>query len=59
MDLFPCYSKNLMNWLVNTKGIKYKLMGLHPQTKMQFYVFIEDEDFKKAIIEWKETKPSA
>jgi hypothetical protein len=48
-----------MNWLVNIKGIRYKIIGLHPQTKMQFYIFIEDEDFKKAIIEWKETKPSA
>lgn len=57
IDLFPCYSIPLMKWLTNTKQIKYKLIGLHPQSKMQFYVFIDDEILKQALNEWKENKP--
>jgi hypothetical protein len=55
IDLFPCYSFNLRDFL-KSKGIKYKLTGLHPETKMKFFVYIETEEFKKAINEWRETK---
>ncbi len=57
IELFPCYSFKLKDFL-NSKGIKYKLVGLHPQSKMQFFVYIEDEEFKNAIKEWNETKPN-
>ena len=56
VDLFPCYSIPLMKWLIN-KGLQYKLIGLHPQTKKQFYVFVDDEYLKIALQEWQETKP--
>lgn len=59
MDLFPCYSKKLMKWLTQEKGIRYKLVGLHPEYKTQFYVFIDDENLTKALEEWKASKPSA
>lgn len=55
-DLFPCYSVPLMKFLTEQKRIKYKLVGLHPQSKMQFYVFIEDEFLNEALKEWKDTK---
>lgn len=57
IELFPCYSFKLKDFL-NSKGIKYKLVGLHPNSKMQFFVYIEDEEFKKAIEEWNRTKPN-
>jgi hypothetical protein len=56
IELFPCYSFNLKDFLTS-KGIKYKLVGLHPQSKMQFFVYVEDEEFKNAIEEWNKTKP--
>lgn len=57
MEIFPCYSVPLMKFLTNEKHINYKIVGLHPKSKKTFYVFVEDEKFKNAIIEWKETKP--
>jgi len=59
IKLFPCYSIPLMKFLTEKKKIKYKLEGLNPKSKMHFYVFIDDEDLMSALIEWKETKPSA
>jgi hypothetical protein len=48
-----------MKWLTQEKGIRYKLVGLHPEYKTQFYVFIDDENLTKALEEWKASKPSA
>jgi hypothetical protein len=55
VELFPCYSFNLRDFLYS-KGIKYKLTGLHPQSKMQFFVYIETNEFKSAMKEWNEIK---
>jgi len=51
IELFPCYSFKLKNFL-HSKNIQYKLTGLHPQSKRQFFVYVEDDEFKKAISEW-------
>jgi hypothetical protein len=56
VKLFPCYSIPLVKWL-NNKGLRYKLIGLHPKTKKQFYIFIDDEKLDNLLREWKETKP--
>lgn len=57
MELFPCYSIPLMKWLVNEKGIRYKLVALNANTKKTMYIFIDDDNLKDALNEWKETKP--
>jgi len=56
IELFPCYSFNLKDFLTS-KGIKYKLVGLHPQSKMQFFVYIDNDEFKLAMKEWNDSKP--
>jgi hypothetical protein len=55
VELFPCYSFQLKDFLVKN-GIAYKLVGLHPQTKKQFFVFIDDDEVKKLINEWEKIK---
>jgi len=57
MDLFPCYSIPLMKFLTERKNIKYKLVGLHPETKNIFYVFIDNAELNEALKVWRETKP--
>ena len=59
IKLFPCYSIPLMKFLTVEKGIRYKLEGLNPKSKMYFYVFIDNEQLNDCLIEWRETKPSA
>lgn len=46
--LFPCYSKNLREFL-KQKGIKYELVGVHPFSKQMFWVYIKDEMLNKAL----------
>ena len=50
--LFPCYSVPLMKFLTEKKKFRYKLIGLHPQTKCTFWVFIRDEELNNALTEW-------
>jgi hypothetical protein len=57
IELFPCYSVPLTDYLTNVKHIKYKLVGLHPETHKKFWVFIRDEKLNNALSEWKITKP--
>ena len=57
IDLFPCYSWNLVKFL-NSKGLKYKIIGLHPDTYKKFWVFIRTEKLNKILDLWKETKPN-
>lgn len=49
--LFPCYSVPMRDFL-NSKGIKYELVGLHPETKNMFWVYIKTEQLHKALQEW-------
>ena len=52
IELFPCYSVPLMEFITKEKKIKYKLIGLHPKTHNTFWVFIRDEQVNKALTEW-------
>lgn len=52
VELFPCYSVPLMKFLTNKKNIRYKLVGLHPETKNTFWVFIRNENLNNALSEW-------
>ena len=49
--LMPCYSVSMRDFLA-TKGIRYELVGLHPKTKLMFWVYIKDEKLDKALTEW-------
>jgi hypothetical protein len=55
IDLFPCYSWNLVKFF-DSKGLKYKLIGLHPNSLKKFWVYIRTEKLNKLLDEWKETK---
>jgi hypothetical protein len=35
-----------------SKGIKYELVGLHPETKKMFWVYIKNEKLARAMQEW-------
>lgn len=49
--LFPCYSIPMRDYLFS-KGIRYELVGLHPETKNMFWVYIKTEKLEKAMLEW-------
>lgn len=49
--LFPCYSIPMRNFL-SQKGIRYELVGLHPETKKMFWVYIKDKKLIEAVNEW-------
>lgn len=49
--LFPCYSIPMRDFL-SAKGIRYELVGLHPETKNMFWVYIKTKELDKAMQEW-------
>lgn len=49
--LFPCYSIPMRDYLFS-KGIRYELVGLHPETKNMFWVYVKTEKLEKAMLEW-------
>lgn len=55
IELFPCYSVPLMQFLTKEKKIRYKLIGLHPESKNKFWVFIKDKELNIYLKEWNET----
>ena len=57
MDLFPCYSVPLVKFL-ESQGIRYKLVGLHPETKRKFWVFIRTIKLNECLNRWNETNPN-
>jgi hypothetical protein len=56
VDLFPCYSKPLKDYL-NKQGFIYKITGLSIETHKQFWVFIRTEQFNNALTKWGVTNP--
>ena len=49
--LFPCYSIPMRDYF-SKKGIKYEIVGLHPDTKKMFWVYIKNKELDKAMHEW-------
>ena len=41
----------MRNFLVS-KGVRYELVGLHPETKKMFWVFIKTEKLNLLLAEW-------
>ena len=50
-ELYCCYSLNLRRYLAS-KGIKYKLCGLNPNSKNRFWVYIKTSELDKALNDW-------
>lgn len=50
--LFICYSPPLKNFLVS-KGFKYEVIGLNPESKKTFWVFLRNEKFNETVGMWK------
>lgn len=55
--LFPCYSIPLRDYL-KTQDIRYELVGLHPESKNMFWIYVKDGKLNSCLKKWKETKPS-
>lgn len=51
MDVYVCYDKTQRNFF-RDKGIKDVVYGLHPKTNRMFWVFLQTEEFGKAMNEW-------
>lgn len=49
--LLPCYSIPMRDYL-SSQGIRYELVGLHPKSKVMFWVYIKDEKLDKALTQW-------
>ena len=49
--LFPCYSIPLRDFLTS-HGVRYELVGLHPETHKMFWVYIKDEKLNIFASEW-------
>lgn len=49
--LFPCYSIPMRDYL-SSVGIRYELVGLHPETKNMFWVYIKTEKLENAMLKW-------
>jgi len=53
--IFPCYSVPLRDFLI-FKGFKYELVGLHPESKCMFWVFIKTNKLRECLEQWQETR---
>ena len=45
-----------MREFLTKKGIAYQLVGLNPNTKKMFWLYIKDEEFINALKEWSYSK---
>ena len=52
-SLFPCYSVPMKDYL-SSKGIRYELVGLHPDSKNMFWVYIKSNILRECLKEWSE-----
>ncbi len=53
--LFPCYSIPMRDFFTK-KGIRYEMVGLHPETLKMFWIYIKTEKLIKAMNEWSTNK---
>lgn len=49
--LYCCYSVPLKDFL-RSKGIKYEIVALSPNTKSTMWVYMKDEKLDKCLEEW-------
>lgn len=55
--LFVCYSVPLMKFLTQN-GFKYEVVGLNPDSKKTFWVFIKNNELSKYLVRWKKNNPN-
>lgn len=55
--LFVCYSVPLMKFLTSG-GLRYEIVGLHPETKKQFWIFERSEKLNRQLNIWKDNNPN-
>ena len=53
--LFCCYSLNLRDFLYS-RGIKYELCALNPNSKNMFWVYVRNEKLNELLDEWSSKK---
>jgi len=50
-ELFVCYSVPLMKFLLKN-NVRFHLVGLHPETKNKFWVFIRNDELNSYLKIW-------
>lgn len=50
-DFFFCYDKKVMKYLRYTKGIGFITNALHPNTKLEFWLFEKTSELQEALNE--------
>ena len=55
VELYCCYSLNLREFLYS-KGVRYKLAALNPNSKSLFWVYVKNEKLDKLLSEWSVNK---
>ena len=50
-NVFPCYSVPMRDYL-SSKGIRYEIVGLHPESKNMFWVYIKTNKLCECLQEW-------
>lgn len=54
-DLYCCYSLNLREFL-SSKGIKYKLCALNPNSHKRFWIYVKTDELNTALNDWSAKK---
>lgn len=52
-DFFFCYDKKIMKYLRYDKDISFITRALHPETKVEFWLFYKTEELEQALSEIK------
>ena len=55
--LFICYSTPLMKFLTKN-GFRYEVVGLNPDSKKTFWVFIRNKALNENLDIWKKNNPN-
>lgn len=53
--LYICYPEKIKNFLLSN-GCRYEVIGLNPNSKQTFWVFIRDEKINKLLTDWNSLK---
>jgi len=53
--LYICYSDRVKNFLLS-EGCRYEVIGLNPNSKQTFWVYIKDENLNKLLTHWNSIK---
>lgn len=55
VSLFICYSIPLRDFLISKK-LRYKVVGINPNTNKMFWVFVRDIGLEKQLDAWSQNK---